>query len=113
MYKGSFDVELSIRQYFFFRILGESFNKSFLYSVGSGKPLKHPLPKEWRNVLIEKGIKVDNFSCAVLWRAYSFIIWGSGVLQGLRALTPGTCRLAKNLTESRVPRKLEGSKSLE
>ena len=94
MRQGDFDAELSIRQYFFYRILGMSFNKSFLYSVGSERPLRHPLPKEWRNALTGKGVKVDNFSCAVLWRTHSFIIFGHGILQELK----GVCSVFKKQT---------------
>ena len=78
-----FDVELSVRQYLTTRVLGLSFNKSILCSVGSGRSLSHPLPKEWRAILIENGISINNFGCAVLWRIYSFIFWGCGTLKGL------------------------------
>jgi len=81
-----FDVELSVRQYLTTRVLGLSFNKSILCSVGSGRSLSHPLPKEWRAILIEQGISVNNFGCAVLWRIYSFIFWGYGTLKGLKSV---------------------------
>jgi len=84
--QDSFNVELSIRQYFYKRLLGLSFNKSILYSIGSEKSFKHPLPKEWRAILTGQGINVDNFSCAVLWRVRSFIFWGYGILQGLKSI---------------------------
>jgi polysaccharide biosynthesis PFTS motif protein len=86
VYQDSFNVELSIRQYFYTRLLGLSFNESFLYSIGSEKSFKHPLPKEWRVILTGRGISVDNFSCAVLWRVRSFIIWGYETLQGLKSI---------------------------
>jgi len=47
--QDDFDIELSVRQYLTERILGLSLNKSILLSLGSNKPLKHPLPKEWRS----------------------------------------------------------------
>lgn len=78
-----FDVELSVRQYLTSRVLGLSFNKSILCSVGSGRSLSHPLPKEWRATLIENSIIVNNFGCAVLWHMHSFLSWGRGVLKGL------------------------------
>ena len=54
--KNSLDIELSVRQYLTVRILGISFNKEILYSVGAKKPIRHPLPREWRNTLISKKI---------------------------------------------------------
>ena len=83
--KNSFDIELSVRQYLTVRILDISFNKAILYSVGSEKPLRYPLPREWRNTLISKKIKVDNFSCALLWYGYIFLLWGYGFLQWLKS----------------------------
>ena len=50
-HQDDFDIELSIRQYLTVRILGLSFNKSILYSIGSNQSLSHPLPKEWRDTL--------------------------------------------------------------
>ena len=84
--QDNFDVELSIRQYLTTMVLGLSFNKTILYSIGSGNPLSHPLPKEWRTILMEQGISVNNFGCAVLWRIHSFIFWGYGTLQGLKSV---------------------------
>ena len=84
--QGGFNFELSVRQYLTERILGLSFNESILYSLGSNKSLKHPLPKEWRNALISQGIDVDNFMSALLWRIYSFMFFGRGVLRGLKGI---------------------------
>ena len=81
-----FDVELSVRQYLTTRVLGLSFNKSILCSVGSGRSLSHPLPKKWRVVLIENGISVNNFGCAVLWHMHGFLSWGRVVLKGLLSI---------------------------
>jgi len=83
--KNSLDIELSVRQYLTVRILGISFNKEILYSVGAKKPIRHPLPREWRNTLISKKIKVDNFSCALLWYGYIFLTWGYDSLQWLKS----------------------------
>jgi len=84
--KGDFDDELSIRQFFTRKFLGLLFNKSVLYSIGTNTPLKHPLPKEWRDVLIAQGVSVNNFSCAVLWHAYGFLFWGYGTLKGFNSI---------------------------
>ena len=83
--KNSLDIELSVRQYLTVRILGMSFNKEILYSIGAEKPIRHPLPREWRNTLISKKIKVDNFSCALLWYGHIFLLWGYGALQWLKS----------------------------
>jgi polysaccharide biosynthesis PFTS motif protein len=82
--KNNLDIGLSVRQYLTVRLLGISFNKAILYSVGSEKPLRHPLPSEWRNALISEKIQVDNFSCALLWYGYVILLWGYGVLQWLK-----------------------------
>jgi polysaccharide biosynthesis PFTS motif protein len=81
-----FDIELSVRQYLSTRMLGLSFNKSILYSLGSGRPLSHPLPKKWRVVLTENGISVNNFGCALLWHMHGFLSWGRGFLKGLLSI---------------------------
>jgi len=83
---GGVDPDLPIRQYLYVRILGRSFNTALLYSLGSGKRLRHPLPREWRYVLIDQGVRVDNFMCAVLWYAYSFMYWAYGTLEGLKSI---------------------------
>lgn len=83
--QNDFDVELSIRQYLTERILGLSFNNSILYSIGSNTPLKHPLPLEWRNALIEQGVEVDNLKSGLLWKMYGLVYWARGVLYGLRS----------------------------
>jgi polysaccharide biosynthesis PFTS motif protein len=80
------NAELSVRQYLTGRIIGLAFNKSILYSIGANKPVRHPLPKEWRNALISNGIDVNNFISALLWHMYCFLYWGKGVLYGVRSI---------------------------
>jgi len=92
LFKNSINIELSTRQYLTVRILGKSFNEDILYSIGSDKPFRHPMPSEWRNVLISKGIQVDSLSCALLWRQYVILLWGYGVWQWLRSLQHVLCR---------------------
>ena len=84
--QDDFDIELSVRQYLTERILGLSLNKSILLSLGSNKPLKHPLPKEWRSALLSQGVDVDNFISALLWRMYGFMFFGRGILRGLQGV---------------------------
>ncbi len=79
---SSFDIELSARQYLTKRILSLSFNRAILYSLGSKKALRHPLPREWRNALTEQNIRVNHFACSSLWSGYTIMLWGYGVYQG-------------------------------
>jgi len=85
-HQGDFDIELSIRQFLTVRILGVSFYKAILYSIGSNKSLNHPLPKEWRDALINQGIKVNNFNSALLWYLHGFLLWGWGALSELKSI---------------------------
>ena len=84
--QGGFDIELSIRQYLTVIILGLSFNRSILYSIGSNQSLSHPLPKEWRYALISQGINVNNFNSALLWHVYGFFFGGRCVLSELKSI---------------------------
>jgi len=83
---GRVNAELSVRQYLSGRILGLAFNKSILYSIGANKPVRYPLPKEWRNTLMSQGIDVNNFVSALLWHIYCFLDWGKGFLHGVRSI---------------------------
>ena len=84
-YSYGSDIELSVRQYLSIRILGQKFNKSLLYSIGSNAPLRHPLPKEWRKELIDQGVEVDCLTSAFLFFMYSLVHWMHGVLHGIKA----------------------------
>jgi polysaccharide biosynthesis PFTS motif protein len=84
--KHDFNSELSIRQFLTVRVLGTSFNKAILYSIGANKPLRCPLPKEWRSALIKQEVQVDRLSCALLWQGYVFLLWAHGVIQGLKSI---------------------------
>ena len=77
------DFELSYRQYLYNHILGAPFNKAILYSIGSGKPLSYPLPKEWREKLENENIEIDNFSCSCFWISRTLFGWGAGFFKGL------------------------------
>ena len=84
--KHDFNTELSIRQFLTVRVLGYSFNRAILYSIGANKPLRCPLPKEWRIALIKQQLQVDRLSCALLWQGYIFILWVYGVIQGFKSI---------------------------
>ena len=84
--KHDFNTELSIRQFLTVRVLGYSFNRAILYSIGANKPLRCPLPKEWRIALIKQQVQVDRLSCALLWQGYVFLLWAYGVIQGFKSI---------------------------
>jgi polysaccharide biosynthesis PFTS motif protein len=83
---NNFDIELSTRQYLTVRILGLSFNKEVLCSIGKSKSLSHPLPIEWQRALIAEKVKVNHFTCTLLWFSYVFLLWGYGVLKGFKSI---------------------------
>ena len=85
-YQHDFNTELSIRQFLTVRVLGSSFNKAILYSIGANKPLRCPLPMEWRSALINQEVQVDRLSCALLWQRYVFLLWIYGAIQGLKSI---------------------------
>ena len=80
---NNLNFELSTRQYLYSKILDAPFNKAILYSIGSGKGLRYPLPMEWRNRLAEEGIKIDNLACSLLWIGYVFKSWVCNVIKGI------------------------------
>ena len=75
--------ELSARQYLYTRILEKPFNEAVLLSIGSGKNLKYPLPKEWRIRLEEEGVKIDKLACSFLWVGYILKLWVINVIKGV------------------------------
>ena len=65
--------ELAVRQYLLMVLSGSNLNKAILYSIGNDySSIKYPLPKEWRNVLRNKGLKVSEFCSA--FNFYLFIL---------------------------------------
>lgn len=84
--ESGFNIELSVRQFLKVRFLSLKFNEAILYSIGSGKSLKYPLPKEWHQILIGGGIRVSSIFCTFLWRWRVFIFWGYGALQGIKSI---------------------------
>jgi len=74
---------LSVRQFLTERLIDSSFNQAVLYSIGSGRPVRYPLPKEWRDELSAQGLLVDRFYSSILWRAHGFFYLLKGVLHGV------------------------------
>jgi len=83
---NNMDEELSIRQFLTVKFLGLGFKQSVLFGIGSKSKLIYPLPKEWRNSLEGQGVKVNYFISALLWRTYSLLFFGKGVLYGLKSV---------------------------
>jgi len=65
---SSKNASLVVRQYTFNQLILKhrkfwNFNEAILYSLGSGKPVRCPIPKNFQDKLKEKGYKVDTISC--------------------------------------------------
>lgn len=93
----SINVELSVRQLLVTEILGVSLKKSILRSIGTNRPLVHPLPKEWRAALLEQNVSLSKAGCCILWILYSFKYLLRGVLYSLKSIA--LCRQQSNLGE--------------
>jgi polysaccharide biosynthesis PFTS motif protein len=58
------DLDLCIKQFVLFRIICiRELVKKIAISLGSGKKLCHPIPKEFRKFFTNEGIKFNNFRC--------------------------------------------------
>ena len=58
------DLDLCIKQFVLFRIIYiRELVKKIAISLGSGKKLCHPIPKEFRKFFTNEGIKFNNFRC--------------------------------------------------
>lgn len=80
----SVDLDTSLRQYlkrFFGR--GSGFVRAIMYAKGGGKKLRYPLPKVWRRNLADD-IEIDELSCKIGWTCFVFLLWGYGVIQGIK-----------------------------
>ena len=76
---SSENASLVVRQYLNLRLLNLKFNKAILYSLGSGKPIRYPLPAEWRKILEREKYIVDGFSCHFQWVLFLFIYFCYGI----------------------------------
>lgn len=110
--------ELMLRQLLLQRHAGAGFLRAILYSLGRRNgSVVYPLPKDWRNVLLDSGIPVNQHYSAIAWMGLIVLYWGHGVIQCLRlvARSLATPLLASSgsgenhvyfagLTENNLPR---------
>ena len=95
------DSSIVVRQYLYRRLLiGLGFNKSVLLSIGTGKPIIYPMPKEWQNSLISMGYEVDRIACQLLWCAYLVFFFSYGLFQGIKVI--GTYFSTKLFSKKRI-----------
>jgi polysaccharide biosynthesis PFTS motif protein len=80
----SVDIDTSLRQYLkrFFGS-GSGFVRAIMYAKGGGKKLRYPLPKVWRGNLADD-IEIDELSCKIGWACFVFLLWGCGVVRGIK-----------------------------
>jgi polysaccharide biosynthesis PFTS motif protein len=82
---GATSAELILRQYLLSRAVGGgaggvALNKRFLHSIGRPEAtVAYHLPPEWRKVLVERGVRVDEFRSALAWNAFIFLCFCYGV----------------------------------
>lgn len=58
------NLDLCIKQFVLFRIICiRELVKKIAISLGSGKKLCHPIPKEFRKFFVNEGVKFNNFKC--------------------------------------------------
>jgi len=63
--------EITIRQSVLSRVAHIHLSQALLIaSASSNKRVKAPLPKEWRNIVIENGYRVNELYCIILWNLY-------------------------------------------
>ena len=90
---------LITKQYLHVRILNNNFNKAILYSVGTGRSIKYPLPIEWRKQLKQYGYKVSDLSCITRWFFFLLTRYCFGVylsLNVLKVMSGGVFKEAQN-----------------
>lgn len=81
------DAALVVRQYLLIRVGLTSLNKALLLSLGRpGSAVVHPLPREWRTVLEQRGFRVNRTLSDLVWQGYIVAVWGYGVVSICRGV---------------------------
>lgn len=79
--------ELVVRQYLLLRLGGAGLSSVLLRTLAHPMAkIAYPIPMQWRMVLEKHGFRISHWRCEFLWRLYSFVLWGYGVLQIGRTL---------------------------
>lgn len=99
---GLSQAELVTRQYLLTRVGGIPFNLSLLYSFGTGKrPLIHPIPKVWQDLLIKDGIPVARIRCSIVFSGYITALWAYGVFIGIKTILAGLRTILQRTSRKR------------
>jgi len=84
---SSVNPSLVVSQYLYKSLLVTTrFNKAILYSIGSGNPIRYPLPLEWIEALEKEGYRVDRLSCKIQWISILFVYFCFGIYRALGLL---------------------------
>jgi polysaccharide biosynthesis PFTS motif protein len=79
------NAELATRQYLLMRVAHMILSRAVLNASGTPSGLlKAPIPKEWRLMLEENGVKVSNRVCAILWFKYITLLFIHGIVKGFK-----------------------------
>jgi polysaccharide biosynthesis PFTS motif protein len=91
------NAELAVRQYILIRVALTTLNKALLFSLGRpGGAVVHPLPREWRTVLKQRGFRVNRILSALVWQGYVFAIWGYGALSICRRVSDSLVAMSRS-----------------
>lgn len=73
--------ELVVRQFLLQMYNGRKLYAAMLYSKGNGNsPIRHPMPKVWRDMLDAEGFPINHLWCAIAWNLIVLMRYGHGVL---------------------------------
>ncbi len=84
---GLANAEIVIRQYLLERFRYIKFNEELLsYFGGKASIINYPMPKEWQELLINKGFIVNKRMCSLKWNLYILMYFFKGVLTVLKSI---------------------------
>ena len=121
---GADSGEIVVRQYLLLRVGGLNLNCALLLAFGNEQSsVVFPLPKEWRNVLVQHGFEVAHLRSAVLWKLYicALLLYGvvkiskialAGIISGKNADPKPKCHAYfANLAPGNLPQEKNGNRS--
>lgn len=56
-----YDLQIIIKQYLYSELITKDFNDQLLLAIVFSKKITHPLPKKWRDLLIQNSLNIDIF----------------------------------------------------